>query len=39
MKSRRALKNVRDETALFRRRALVGFVLLTIGRSERLVAR
>jgi len=31
MKSRRALKNVRDETALFRRRALVGFVLILLG--------
>ncbi|MGB3749603.1 MAG: penicillin-binding protein 2 [Rhodanobacter sp.] len=31
MKSRRAIKNARDETALFRRRALVGFVLILLG--------
>jgi penicillin-binding protein 2 len=31
MKNRRALKDARDETALFRRRALVGFVLILLG--------
>ena len=31
MKARRTLKEVRDESALFRRRALVGFVLILLG--------
>ena len=31
MKSRRTLKNARDESALFRRRALAGFALILLG--------
>ena len=31
MKARRTLKDARDENALFRRRALVGFVLILLG--------